>query len=159
FADRMFSRILLFLFSLSSSSSRIINYAGYQLDDMAICELGWPISDYNHYGCACSLLIRLAAVDQVDECCEKHNECYDASRSACGSVSPNFVYYSYRCDGQQAQTTCKDSIHSCAGYVCNCDKSMMDCLKKYPRPQEGNIPKCHLTAASAFRHSNISHEA
>ncbi|GMR57401.1 hypothetical protein PMAYCL1PPCAC_27596, partial [Pristionchus mayeri] len=150
FPDSMHSRMLAMFFALSSCYSGLINFAGYQLEDMAMCELGWPIRDYESYGCACSSIYRLAAVDPIDGCCERHNVCYDESRSVCGSVSPNFAYYSSKCEGapgQLGQATCKDSIRSCAGFVCYCDKSLIDCLKKYPRPQEGRIPKCQLTAA------------
>lgn len=49
FRVRMLIFLSLFLISISSSVfSRVIigRFAGYQLDDMAMCELGWPMSEY-----------------------------------------------------------------------------------------------------------------
>ncbi|GMT24737.1 hypothetical protein PFISCL1PPCAC_16034 [Pristionchus fissidentatus] len=149
----MFARISIVFSLLSLCSSRTVNFALYQLDDMAMCELGWPFSDYKYYGCACSGVLRQAAVDQVDECCERHNQCYDAAAVECGMMSPYYAYYSYKCDNHK--TTCKDSIFTCTGMICNCDKQMMDCLQEYPRPT--TMPRCHVSMKPVLGHQNRTH--
>merc|ERR1739838_241338 len=85
---------------------------------------------YYNYGCWCGFGGTGAPVDEVDRCCNVHDDCYYYCRTSpdCRPVVdfPYFKVYDFSCtDGQ---VSCPASNDGCQACVCACDHAAASCF-------------------------------
>nr|AAB25359.1 textilotoxin subunit B [Pseudonaja textilis=Australian common brown snake, venom, Peptide, 121 aa] [Pseudonaja textilis] len=85
-----------------------------------------PAWQYMDYGCYCGKRGSGTPVDDVDRCCQTHNECYDEAAKIPG-CKPKWTFYFYQC-GSGDQFTCRKSKDVCRNVVCDCDFKAALCL-------------------------------
>ncbi|XP_037536641.1 phospholipase A2-like [Nematolebias whitei] len=85
---------------------------------------------YSDYGCYCGFGGGGTPVDEVDKCCQTHDNCYEKSRMTpeCNSIiySPYILVYKYSCSDKQV--TCSEANEKCRAAVCECDRAVSQCL-------------------------------
>ncbi|KAH8419099.1 hypothetical protein KR222_005106 [Zaprionus bogoriensis] len=107
------------------------------------CANGCSPLYYKRYGCYCGLGGRGAPVDEIDRCCQRHDKCYLATK--CGVYVNYFVPYIWKC--HRGEPICSSrqgpwsGQHSCPGRLCECDRQLALCLRKYKCPRRsGRCP-------------------
>lgn len=65
------------------------------------CTTGRNPLDYNNYGCYCGLGGNGIPVDNIDRCCQAHDDCYGAlqASSICWNISVYAEPYIWSCNG------------------------------------------------------------
>ncbi|CAB1425816.1 unnamed protein product [Pleuronectes platessa] len=133
--------ILRTLFLLAASLSLAPSTNGkslYQFRNHILCLMpnSWPIRDYADYGCYCGNGGRGTPVDELDRCCEVHDNCYcDAiEHPACWSIfhSPYVKLYSYNCATRSKIITCGNNNNACEMIICECDRKAAECFARSP---------------------------
>ncbi|KAK7896396.1 hypothetical protein WMY93_021721 [Mugilogobius chulae] len=128
------------------------NRALHQFRNMILCLMphSWPLRDYIDYGCYCGLGGSGRPVDQLDRCCQVHDQCYtDAMRHPnCRPFwdNPYTKIYSYRCDRNPRRLSCLSRNNACQMFICECDRKAAECFARSPYNQQNNhLPnyKCH----------------
>ncbi|XP_050451018.1 uncharacterized protein LOC126851291 isoform X3 [Cataglyphis hispanica] len=109
----------------------------FHLYNMVVCATGCNPLAYKGYGCYCGFLGSGYVIDGIDQCCKMHDWCYDATE--CLMFSEYFVPYYWRCyHGYKPVCAVEHGSWggsgSCAQRLCECDRSLAECLKKYPCP-------------------------
>ncbi|KHJ97294.1 phospholipase A2 [Oesophagostomum dentatum] len=101
---------------------------------VAKCELDYGILTYNHYGCWCGIGGHYTPVDEIDRCCETHDNCYRDARHThgCWRITLYFGRYRFECIDKEAFCTGKTS---CQKALCECDVMAVRCWKKYGKPK------------------------
>ncbi|CAD6192599.1 unnamed protein product [Caenorhabditis auriculariae] len=141
-------------FSIVSSTRRLRikphSLAVYDIEFMAKCVMGHSGWIYNGYGCYCGIGGAGKPMDGIDECCRKHDICYDIAALKGGPcwVAPfeYFAPYEWRCQDQKIQCTGKMNKNwrmlplDCGDALCECDRKLTECWSRFPQPQ-GHI-KC-----------------
>nr|P00603.1 RecName: Full=Basic phospholipase A2 CM-II; Short=svPLA2; AltName: Full=Phosphatidylcholine 2-acylhydrolase [Naja mossambica] len=97
----------------------------YQFKNMIHCTVPsrpwWHFADY---GCYCGRGGKGTAVDDLDRCCQVHDNCYgEAEKLGCW---PYLTLYKYECS--QGKLTCSGGNNKCAAAVCNCDLVAANCF-------------------------------
>ncbi|KAG7203766.1 hypothetical protein KM043_013789 [Ampulex compressa] len=107
------------------------------LYNMVVCATGCNPLAYKGYGCYCGFLGSGYVIDGIDRCCKMHDWCYDATE--CPMFSEYFVPYYWRCyEGYKPICAVEHGdwggSGSCAQRLCECDRSLAECLRRYPCP-------------------------
>nr|AAZ22653.1 PLA-3 precursor [Notechis scutatus] len=107
-----------------------------QFDNMIECaNYGRrPSWHYMDYGCYCGKGGSGTPVDELDRCCQTHDDCYGEAEKlpACNYLmsGPYYNTYSYECN--EGELTCKDNNDECKAFICNCDRTAAICFARAP---------------------------
>nr|AAZ22669.1 PLA-3 precursor [Pseudechis porphyriacus] len=105
----------------------------YQFKNMIQCANKGSRATWHYldYGCYCGPGGRGTPVDELDRCCQTHDNCYDqAGKKGC---FPKLTLYSWQCTGNVP--TC-NSKSGCKDFVCACDAEAAKCFAKAPYKKE-----------------------
>ncbi|XP_071765611.1 phospholipase A2 [Centroberyx gerrardi] len=108
----------------------------WQLRGMILCNMphSWPVVDFADYGCYCGKGGSGTPVDDLDRCCQTHDQCYtDAMQDKnCLPIIDNpYTYsYSYHCDKTTHTATCLSDNNACEMFICECDRKAALCFSK-----------------------------
>ncbi|XP_053267935.1 phospholipase A2 [Pleuronectes platessa] len=103
------------LFLLAAGLSLALSRRGRaipQFRNMIMCTLPgrWPIRDYTDYGCYCGKGGSGTPVDELDRCCQVHDNCYGEAEQhdECLPIfdSPYIEWYTWSCDQASNTVTC-----------------------------------------------------
>uniref|UniRef100_A0A671U3T0 Phospholipase A2 n=1 Tax=Sparus aurata TaxID=8175 RepID=A0A671U3T0_SPAAU len=110
----------------------------------AVWQFGYMIScvqpgvcpfKYLNYGCYCGLGGQGTPVDEVDQCCKVHDDCYGAcmKNPACRGffsflLTPYTLPYWYSCS--KGQVTCSAFNGKCQAAACECDRAAALCFAR-----------------------------
>ncbi|XP_038075338.1 phospholipase A2-like [Patiria miniata] len=105
------------------------------------------MTTYNGYGCYCGIGGHGEPVDDVDRCCQTHDQCFTTAQKGVCSTSKKTIYsqsYKYKSkdtsnnkNGVHAEIECtpvshykKDSAAQalCSKTICECDRQVASCL-------------------------------
>ncbi|XP_062890318.1 phospholipase A2, minor isoenzyme-like [Mobula hypostoma] len=129
----MLGLFVLLLLSAGAGSTSIESRNLYQFGAMIKCanpSITSPLQ-FNNYGCYCGSGGSGTPVDDLDRCCQTHDNCYgDAStKEKCGFLkSPKVIYYKYSCSSGKIE--CDSGNGHCAKFICECDRNAAICFSK-----------------------------
>ncbi|XP_059842810.1 phospholipase A2, minor isoenzyme-like [Hypanus sabinus] len=128
----MLGLFVLLLLSAGAGSTSIESRNIYQFNKMIKCAIPGviPLLRFNNYGCYCGLGGSGTPVDELDRCCQTHDNCYgDAKeKEKCTFLSsPKIIYYKYSCTNGKIE--CKSNSH-CGKFICECDRQAAICFSK-----------------------------
>ncbi|NXX79472.1 PA21B Phospholipase, partial [Urocolius indicus] len=124
------------LSSAGAASESVSPRAVWGFRKLIKCTLpdSYPLLDYADYGCYCGLGGSGTPVDELDRCCQTHDNCYTQAQNldACKSIldNPYTKSYSYSCSNKEI--TCSSKNSECAMFICNCDRTAAMCFAKAP---------------------------
>ncbi|XP_032898946.1 basic phospholipase A2 pseudexin B chain-like, partial [Amblyraja radiata] len=109
------------------------NYA--QFSEIIRCAIpgSHPLLTLTDYGCYCGPGGQGTPVDDLDRCCQTHDECYGTvdEMGCTSSKGPALVLYKYTCS--EKTVTCDSKNYKCAMTICECDRKAAVCFAKaYP---------------------------
>ncbi|XP_072103627.1 phospholipase A2-like [Mobula birostris] len=117
-----------------AESSHPINLNIVQLRWMIKCVLpkSSPLHQFIDYGCYCGLGGSGTPVDDLDRCCQTHDNCYGAAEKIkdCTPIldNPYTEIYKYTC--YKNTITCSSTNNACKMFVCECDRNLANCMSK-----------------------------
>ncbi|NXP35067.1 PA21B Phospholipase, partial [Leiothrix lutea] len=127
---------LLFLLSVGAASAEVSPRAVWLFRKMIKCTLpqSHPLLDFNGYGCYCGLGGSGTPVDELDRCCQVHDNCYSQAMEldSCRFLLDNPYTDSYRFSCSDGEITCSSKNDECATFICNCDRTAANCFAKAP---------------------------
>ncbi|XP_047447234.1 phospholipase A2-like [Mugil cephalus] len=117
----------------------------WQFGNMIQCaQPGTNPLAYNDYGCWCGFGGGGTPLDELDMCCQVHDQCYAASRRVPGCTAledlPYIIVYDFTCSNQEV--TCSATNNKCQAAVCECDRIAAHCFaQKTYNPANKNVDK------------------
>ncbi|NXI53238.1 PA21B Phospholipase, partial [Chloroceryle aenea] len=102
--------VLLFLLSVGAASAAVSPRAVWNFRKMIKCTIpgSHPLLEFGDYGCYCGLGGTGTPVDELDRCCQIHDNCYTKANKleACTFLwdNPYTEMYSFSCS--KGQITC-----------------------------------------------------
>nr|AHZ08811.1 phospholipase A2 [Micropechis ikaheca] len=127
---------------LGASSTPPLPLNLYQFRNMIICTIPdrEPLLAFSNYGCYCGKGGSGTPVDELDRCCQTHDNCYGEAEKLpeCQGIlsGPYINTYSYDCT--KGKLTCNDQEDKCKLFICNCDRTAAMCFAKAPYKEENN---------------------
>ncbi|NXV45328.1 PA21B Phospholipase, partial [Uria aalge] len=124
------------LFSVGAACAAVSPRAVWELRSMLKCTIpgSHPLLDFADYGCYCGLGGKGTPVDELDRCCQVHDNCYSQAKKvdSCRFLidNPYTKIYSFSCSS--GQITCHNTNNECEMFICNCDRTAAMCFAKAP---------------------------
>ncbi|XP_015460793.2 phospholipase A2 [Astyanax mexicanus] len=118
--------------TVSAVRGAVVPYALWQFGNMIQCaQPGVNPLIYNNYGCFCGLGGSGSPKDQLDRCCQVHDQCYTNAKKLpeCTFLDPYVKVYSHSCSNKKA--SCSGSNAKCEAAVCECDRVAAHCFAQY----------------------------
>ncbi|XP_059487478.1 basic phospholipase A2 PA-12A [Neocloeon triangulifer] len=114
------------------------------LYNMVSCATGCDPLSYKGYGCYCGFLGSGFVTDGIDKCCKIHDWCYQSAN--CPMFMEYFIPYYWKCiRGHEPICAIEHGEWggggSCAQMLCECDRQLSICLRRYPCPHTKAL--CH----------------
>ncbi|NXP70100.1 PA21B Phospholipase, partial [Ramphastos sulfuratus] len=129
------------LFSVGTASADHVSpRAMWTLRKMIKCTIpnSHPLLEYADYGCYCGLGGSGTPVDELDRCCQTHDNCYSQAMKyeSCKFIldNPYTEIYSFTCSNKEI--TCSSKNDDCEAFICNCDRVAATCFAKAPYNSE-----------------------
>nr|Q7M334.1 RecName: Full=Phospholipase A2; AltName: Full=Group IB phospholipase A2; AltName: Full=Phosphatidylcholine 2-acylhydrolase 1B; Flags: Precursor [Oryctolagus cuniculus] len=132
--------VLAALLTAGTAASGVSPTALWQFRGMIQCTIpgSSPYLEFNGYGCYCGLGGSGTPVDELDRCCQTHDQCYTQAKklSSCSFLvdNPYTNSYSYSCSG--TTVTCSSKNKECEAFICDCDRKAAICFSKRPYNKE-----------------------
>uniref|UniRef100_A0A669PXS5 Phospholipase A2 n=2 Tax=Phasianus colchicus TaxID=9054 RepID=A0A669PXS5_PHACC len=115
---------VLFLLSVVAAIAAVSPRALWEFRSMIKCTIpdSYPLLEFNDYGCFCGYGGSGTPVDQLDRCCQAHDQCYTRAKSVCAASNdtPYTKTYKYSCENKAitcSSTSCLDSL-PCSVSLC-----------------------------------------
>ncbi|XP_017270085.1 phospholipase A2 [Kryptolebias marmoratus] len=122
---------VLLLLTACAVGEELVDRAFWQFGNMISCAQPNvnPLA-YNDYGCFCGFGGTGTPVDEVDKCCQTHDNCYGNSRKTegCTSIFNNPILRIYKYSCSDKEVTCSDANDKCQAAVCECDRAAAHCF-------------------------------
>ncbi|XP_064531452.1 phospholipase A2 isoform X1 [Pseudopipra pipra] len=138
---------LLFLLSVGAASADDVSPRAMWLFRKLIkCTLpdSHPLLDFNGYGCYCGLGGSGTPVDELDRCCQVHDNCYGEAKKldSCRFLLDNPYTKSYKYSCSSGEITCSSKNDECSSFICNCDRTAAMCFANTPyNPEHKDLDK------------------
>ncbi|KFV95948.1 Phospholipase A2, major isoenzyme, partial [Eurypyga helias] len=123
-------------FSVGAATAAVSPRAVWELRSMIRCTIpdSHPLLEFADYGCYCGLGGSGTPVDELDRCCQVHDECYSQANKleSCRFLvdNPYTEMYSFSCSN--GKITCSSKNNECETFICNCDRAAAMCFAKAP---------------------------
>ncbi|KFR12451.1 Phospholipase A2, major isoenzyme, partial [Opisthocomus hoazin] len=98
------------VFSVGTACAAVEPRALWDFRSMIKCTIpdSYPLLEFADYGCYCGLGGGGTAVDELDRCCEAHDQCYTKAKKleSCKSLADNPYTGSYSFSCSSGKITC-----------------------------------------------------
>ncbi|NXF49855.1 PA21B Phospholipase, partial [Oceanites oceanicus] len=126
----------LHLSSVGTASAAVSPRALWELRRMIKCTIpsSHPVLEFADYGCYCGFGGSGTPVDELDRCCQVHDDCYAQAKklASCRLLVDNPYTKSYSFSCSRGQITCNSTNNKCEMFICNCDRAAALCFAKAP---------------------------
>ncbi|NXT38093.1 PA21B Phospholipase, partial [Pelecanoides urinatrix] len=122
------------LSSVGAASTAVSPLALWEFRKMIKCTIpnSRPLLEFADYGCYCGFGGSGTPVDELDRCCQVHDNCYSQAKKleSCRFLLDNPYTKSYSFSCSKGHITCNSN--NCETFICNCDRAAALCFAKAP---------------------------